>query len=223
MKVAALIFTMFLAAVSAAGQVAALQNDSPEVKSFLAEIKAGEILKTANYRSVWTKEFVAERSKEAKLQERMVSEVIQPNKARSVVEQFSDTPSREEIIRDGKAFYIRQGDKPWQRFNGDGGRSVQFVQMPYRIQFRFLPSVEFEGGKADFYEYVTIRTSNKSSKKDAVVVRYVITTRSWFSTDGKILKKIEETTVEGRVEMVRETTTYEYDPKDLKIEAPAIK
>ena len=51
-------------------------------------------------------------------------------------------------------------------------------------------------------------------------VRYVRTTRVWYSAEGKILTKTEETAIEGREEMVRETTTYEYDPKDLRIEAP---
>ena len=38
-------------------------------------------------------------------------------------------------------------------------------------------------------------------------------------SDGKLLKSVEETMVEGREEMLRETTTYEYDTK-IKIEAP---
>lgn len=45
----------------------------------------------------------------------------------------------------------------------------------------------------------------------------------WYSADRKILKKTEETAIESREEMLHETTTYQYDPKDLKIEAPAIK
>lgn len=205
---------------TASGQVTTLKNDIPEKQFFVAEITAAEKLKIANYRSVWTKEFFAEGSKEAKLQERAVTEVLQPNKARSVVEQFSDNPSREEIIRDGTAFYVRHGDEQWKKLNGGGGRPVQYLQMQDRIQRQYLPSVDFEGGKADFYEDISTRTANKTSNNEVVVVRYVITTRAWYSLDGKLLKRIEETTIEGKEETLRRTTVYEYDPKDLKIEAP---
>ena len=47
MKVAALILTMFLAAVSAAGQVLTVKNDIPESQYLAAAAKAAELLKTA--------------------------------------------------------------------------------------------------------------------------------------------------------------------------------
>ena len=54
-------------------------------------------------------------------------------------------------------------------------------------------------------------------------VRCFLTARVWYSAKGEIHKKTEETAIEGREEILRETVTYEYDPKDLKIEAPVIK
>ena len=68
MKVAALILTMFLAAVSAAGQGLTVKNDIPESQYLAAGAKAAELLKTANYRAVWTKEYFNDRSTTATLQ-----------------------------------------------------------------------------------------------------------------------------------------------------------
>ena len=172
---------------------------------------------------VWTKEFFADRSKEAKLQEKTIREVLQPNKWRTIEERFIDNPSREERIWDGKALYVRLGDKPWEKFDGGGSTGARLETGQYRTQYKFLPAIDFEGGKADFYEHVSIRTANKYSQNNLIVVRYVRTTRSWYALDGKILKKTEETIIEGREEMLRETTTFEHDPKNLRVEAPHLK
>ena len=200
-----------------------VKNDIPESQYLAAGAKAAELLKTANYRAVWTKEYFNDRSTTATLQEKTLSEVIRPDKRRTVQEKFGSKPSREEIITDGTGFYFRTNDGPWSKRGLGNGSGVRFVPMEERIQVRFLPAVEFEGGKADFYEHVTIRPMSKASKNKPFVFRYVITTRSWFSAEGKILKKIVATAIEDNPDMARETTTYEYDPKDLKIEAPVIK
>lgn len=223
MKVAALILTMFLAAVSAAGQVASLKNDIPESQYLAAEATAKELLKSANHRSVWTKEYLEGRSKAPTLQEKKLREVIQPDKWRTVEEKFGEKPSREERIWAEKALYVKRDDKPWQKFSGGGGGGMRMESGQVKNQYRYLPAIDFEGNKADFYEHISIRTANKFSRTDFVVVRYIRTTRIWYAADGKLLKKLEETAIEGREEMLRETTTYEYDPKDLKIEAPVMK
>jgi len=220
MKVAALILTIFLAAVSVAGQVTTLKNDIPESQYLAAEAKAAELLKTANYRSVWAKEYLEDRSKPATLQEGKVKEVIQPNKWRTVEQTYYNKPTREEIIADGKAFYFRTNNGPWSKggLGNSGGGWLESGQV--KNQYRYVPAIDFRGIKADFYEKVSVRTANKSSQTDSFVVRYIRTTRVWYSAEGKILLKTEETMMEGREETLYETTTFEYDPKDLKIEAP---
>lgn len=223
MKGTALILTMFLAAFTAAGQVTTLKNDIPESQWTTAAVKGMRLLRLLNYRSVWTKEYFADRSKDGELQEKTLHEVVQPDKWRKVEEVFIGKPSREEIIADGKAFYFRRNDGPWRKGglgNGSGG-GIESGQVKY--QYRYLPSVDLDGETTNFYELVAIRTANKYSQNGYAVVKYVRTTRTWYSIDGKLLKKIEETMIEGQEEMLRETTTYKYDPKDLKVEAPTIK
>ena len=95
---------MFLAAVSAAGQVLTVKNDIPESQYLAAEAKASELLKTANYRVVWTKEYVDDRSNTAILEEKRLKEVVQPNKSRTIDERFIGKGRRIENIFDGKAF-----------------------------------------------------------------------------------------------------------------------
>ena len=214
---------VMFAVAAAAGQVTTIKNDIPEGQYLAADAKAEELLKTANYRSVWTKEYLEDRAKPATLQEKKLREVIQPNKWRTVEETLGDKPSREERIWVDKALYVQRDDKPWQKFSGGGGGGMRMESGQVKNQYRYLPAIDFDGIKADFYEHISVRTANKFSQTDFVVVRYVRTTRVWYSADGKILKKTEETAIEGREEMLREVTTYEYDPKDLKIEAPVIK
>lgn len=224
MKFAALILTMFLAAVTAAGQVTTLKNDIPESQYVAAEAKAAELLKTANYRSVWTKEYFADRSKDVELQEKKLYEVIQPDKWHKVDEIFVGNPTRREILADGKAFYFRSNDGPWEKGGlGSGSGGGRYESGQIKNQYRYLPSIDLDGVKVDFYEFVSIRTANKYSRNGYAVVKYIRTTRTWYSIDGKLLKKTEEAMIEGQEEMLRETTIYKYDPMDLKIEAPTIK
>lgn len=220
MKLPALILTIFMAAAVAAGQVLTAKDDISAEKYFAAEKKAEELLKTANYRSVWTKEYFADRSKAAELEEKKLYEVLHPDKWRSVDEIFVPQRRREEIISDGKAYYFRTNDRPWSKGGLGNGSASRSESGQVKNQYRYLPEVDLGGKKAELYELISIRTANKYySQTEFRTVRYIRTTRIWYS-DGKILKKSEETTVEGREEMLIEVTTYEYDPKDLTIEAP---
>ena len=223
MKVAALILAMFLAAVSAAGQVVSLKNDIPESQYLAAEAKAAELLKTANYRSVWTRVHTATNSENFYLSERKLTEVIFPEKVRFLRETFDDNPLRYEQINVGKASFSKLNDEPWN--NGSSGGLILSRSESGQVtnQYRYLPAIDFEGTKADFYEYISVRAEHKFRHPISTVTKYVRTTRVWYSADGKILRKVEETSIEGREKIIRGTTTYEYNPKDLKIEAPAIK
>ncbi len=223
MKVAALILAMFLAAVSAAGQVLTLKNDIPESQYLAAEAKAAELLKTANYRSIWTKEYFDDHTKTGKLKERKLIEIIRPDRKRTVEERFADSRSFVEIIRVEFAQYIRGDDTPWMKFPGIHGFDSGLEVRGKKNQYRSVPSIGFEGGIADFYERRSSGKFQDPAQMVGVYVKGIKTTRIWYSLDGKILKKLEEIMVKGGNQMSRETTTYEHDPKDLKIEAPVVK
>ncbi|MGB2752433.1 MAG: hypothetical protein WBC19_10290 [Pyrinomonadaceae bacterium] len=206
MKFTALILTLFLVAVTAAGQVTTLKNDIPESQYLAAEAKAAGILKTANYRSVWTKEYFEDRAKAATLQERTLIELIPPDKRRIVDEKFYDKPSRVERIWVDKALFEKRNDEPWQKYSGGTGINQRIESGQVKNQFRYLPAIDLEGETTNFYELVSTRTANKFSQNGYAIVKYIRTTRTWYSLDGKLLKEIEETMIEGQEEMLRETT-----------------
>ncbi|HMT07067.1 MAG TPA: hypothetical protein PKA82_03615 [Pyrinomonadaceae bacterium] len=223
MKLPVLILAILMAAASAAGQVLTAKDDISAEKYFAAENRAAELLKTANYRSVWTKEYFADRSKAAELQEKTTFEVTQPLRWRKVEEKFRGKGSRKEFIFDGKDYFFRFNDEPWEKVglgNGSGGR---IFRGQVTDRYRYLPSVDFEGKKVELYEQFSARRPTifyLSTEYDSA--QSIRTTRSWYS-EGKLLKIVEDYSVEGYEDMLRETTTYEYDPKDLKIEAPVVK
>ena len=223
MKVAALIFAMFLSAVVAVGQVVTLKNDIPESQYVAAVLKGFEILGKSNFRIVWTQESVLVSSKGAKLQEKYLSEFILPDKWRTVREKFYGYPKREENIKVDGSQYVKRDDKAWIKYSRGFGSGFGMGSGYERVSHKYTAAVEFDGGKADVYEVVSERYDNSGRSKENVVVKNIRTTRAWYSADGKILKKTEESTMEGREDVLRETTTYEYDPKDLKIEAPQMK
>lgn len=220
MKRVILTIVFFIATTSAVGQVTTIKNDIPEIQYDAAVSKAQELRNNANYRLIWMKEYLEDRSKTAKLQEKMLHEVTQPYNWRTVEEKFGEKPLRQERIWVDDALFEKINDGQWKKCKGGGSGGSRIESGQVKNQYRFLPAIDFEGVKADFYEHISIRAANKASQTDFVTVRYVRTTRSWYSLDGKLLKKIEETALEGREELLRETTTYEYDPKDLKIKAP---
>ena len=67
---------------------------------------------------------------------------------------------------------------------------------------------------------VSLREPGDPFNERLAGIPYLHSTRIWYSFDGRILTKIVGMGIEGSNDMFRETTTYEYDPKDLKIEAP---
>ena len=213
---------VMFAAAAVAGQVTGAKDDISQEKYFAAEKKAAELLKKVNYRSVWVKEYFADGAKEGKLQEMTVREVVQPNKWRTVTEEFHNKPKRKEIIADGKAFYFRTDDGPWEKGGLGSSSAYNIFGETVSNQFRYLPEVDLDGKTTGYYELVSIRNPSPSSRNSLFGIRYVHTVRNWYSAEGYLLKKLEETAIETRETILRDTTIYGYNPKDLKIEAPKV-
>lgn len=221
MKVAAFILTMFLAAVSAAGQVATAKDETIGKQYRAVMAKAEKMLGTLSYRSVWTKEFFESSSQPGKIRARTEREILRSDLWRTVEETFQGKPDRNELICVGKYIYTKTNDLPWARFDFEYEPPNGSIDAHRATNLhKYIPLVDFQGGKAHYYEATLIRTEEEFTSTGFVNVKHIRTERSWFTLDGKLLKKLDEATIEGREEVIRETTTYEYDPKDLKIEAP---
>ncbi|HMT09295.1 MAG TPA: hypothetical protein PKA82_14930 [Pyrinomonadaceae bacterium] len=220
MKSLAPLFVVVTLAVAAAGQVTTLKNEIPASRYYNVEKKAAELLKQTNYRSIWTKEYFLDRAKPARLQERKLYEVIRPNKWRSLDESYYDKPKREEIIAVGKSFYWKYEAEEWRKGDLSDGSDFAIDAGPSASQFRYLPAVDLDGIVTEYYEEKALRADAAFATYASDILTHVRIGRSWYSADGKLLKKVVERTIEGYEELLRETTTYEYDPKDLEIEAP---
>lgn len=220
MKVAALILMMFLAAVSVAGQVTGAKDDISQEKYLAAEKKAADWLRTQNYRSTSSKAEYEKLGSSGKLLERTLKEVVQPNKWRTVEETYGANTNFFETIDDGRDRFVRANGGPWRKneigCNSDeDGKSGQVTNL-----YRHLPEVKLSNEATEFYEHISVRTVNQYSHPINTVTRYIRTIRAWYSVSGRILRRTEENSVESREGMTLEVTTYEYNPKDLKIEAP---
>lgn len=215
------VITIFLSCVFGVfGQAPTIKNDIHMSVFLDVQDKANELLKKSSYRLTKTSEFCKDRDKPGKTTGKLLREVLQPGKWRTVEESENDGKTRkEERVWDGKALYVKQNDGEWERFSGGTGVSGQIESGQVSQRYRHLGKTDLNGVQADLYEIEMLRVANKFSQNDIVVVRYARKTRFWFSAEGKLLKKVEENMIEGFPEMSRETTVIEYEPV-LKIEAP---
>lgn len=221
MKVAALIFTIFLAAVSVAGQVTALKNDISGAQFSSVEQKAQKVLKTATYRMSRTFEYFGSRNEPADLIERSVSEVIHPDKWRAVDVSKYPGPVKYEYIWNGKDFFKRTNDGEWTkpehhwtewRESRDSEHSA--------VRYRFLGKTDLNGAQANKYEVESLRVANPYAQNEILKFSGIRRATYWYDGTGRILKKVEVNSINDSEETLVETFDYVYDPKDLKIEAP---
>lgn len=202
------------------GQAPTIKNDIHMSVFLDVQDKADELIKKSSYRLTRLSEYFENRDKPGKVTETLLREVLQPDKWRTVEEkEFDGKHTRIERLWDGKTLYEKENDGEWRKFRGGTGVSGRIESGQVTNRYRHLGKVDLDGTLADLYEVETLRIANKFSATDMVVVRYVRKTRCWYSTEGRLLKKIEENMIEGREAMNRETTFIDYDPK-ISIEAP---
>lgn len=227
MKVAALILTMFLAAVSAAGQVTSLKNEGTSVSTtfgqvqkidvtkYLALLKAAESASSfAPYRATTITKY-----NEGKI-EKYVKEFVPPDRIRQTAV-FPDSSDDCETINIGEREYERQKAR-WYlvTFKIEEGSCL------WRTPFELWNT----GTVKDFtLEYQKVNGENVTviKKEEIETPRY--RGRTFFTTiklgaKGHFISGEERIEQGGQNELVSTSETiYVYNPKDLKIEAPAIK
>lgn len=184
------------------------------------EDSAANLLKESNYRLERKVEIFETPGTDAKLVETFIKEVILPNRWRTV--EFTNRGSRtitEESLFDGNALFVRRDVGEWQKFSGGQSGSGRSESGRITTTYRYLGKSDLNGVETDLYELESLRVANKFTVNSIVVVRYNKKIRSWYSSDGRSLKVIEENSIEGQNGLSRSTTVIEYDP-DIKIEAP---
>ena len=198
----------------------AQKNEIPESEFLAKQAFAAKSLESRNYRLSRVLEYFEHRDKTPRVAERHLKEVHLPNKWRTLdLSDYNEVKNRVERIWDGKYLYVKNGNGEWGRFDGGNTTGGRIESGRITNTYRKLGKTELNGVPAEQYSVQNLRVANKFSATDMVVVTYVRNTNYWFSIDGVLLKKIEETMIEGRQEMSRESTEIEYDPK-ITIEAP---
>lgn len=218
-----LIFLWLLLILGQYTPVAAQKNEITEVVFLALENRAEELLGQSSYRMIRKLEHFDDRDKPGTQEKRLLKEVLQRDRWRTVEERLIDgKTSREERLWDGKSLFVRVDDSPWQKYSGGSSMDGRIESGQTTTRYRSLGRSELNVKPVDVYESEALRIANKVTMNDYQVVRYVRRTRVWYASDGRQVQKIEENAIEGREEMNRETTTIEYDP-NIKIEAPILK
>lgn len=221
MKVAALILTMFLATISAAGQVTSPENTISNSEFTTVDERAGNLLSSTLRKRVTTiKEFTKNRSIPFKISEKIVREFDRPSGLREVIETYGKVRVIRERISTGRQTHTRTDNGPWTEAANRSFDLTLRSFYPETHQFRRLLSVELDGEKVDYYEINgTVYGTSCDGVGECTKFPYQVKYTSWISSNGMVLKRVMETD-RGQTAVWRETITYEYDPKDLKIEAP---
>jgi hypothetical protein len=211
---------LFLVAISFVSVLSGQKNEIPEGEFLSKEAFANETITKSNRRLIRTLEYFEDRSKPGHLSERYTEEVLFPNRWRRIEEKdYAGKKTREERIWDGTALYVRSDDGEWRRYSGGANSGARIESGRITKTYRYLGLSDVDGKQAATYQVQSVRVANKFSANDMVVLKYVRDSRYWFDSGGRLLKKVEETMIEGQPAMSRETTFVEYDPK-ISIEAP---
>jgi hypothetical protein len=203
-------------------QVREIQGDELRVRQL--ESDADSLLRSTSHREVVKMEYFDDRAKPGVLTRSLLDEVQLPDKRRTVEEQLiGDKRIREERIWADHALFVKIDGGEWKKYSGGSSSSADIEQGRITTTYRFIGKEALDGHQTDRYEVEQHRLANKyspTSPNGLVEVHFIRKTIDWFLPDGKLLKKQVENELFGRAELSRETTTYEYEPKDLKIEAP---
>lgn len=200
----------------------AAQNGEITEKKFNAiTAKAEKLQKESSYIQTRTLEYFEDSSKPGRVSERDVDEVLLSGKWRKIEERnYGDKPTKSERIWDGKSLYSRDNEGAWQKYSGGGSVSGGIQTGQFTFKYSYLGQEKIDEKVLNLYEVRRDRIARKPSATGITEFHYVRLSKYWFLPDGRLAKKLEEETVEGFDALSRETTTIEYDPKGLKIEAP---
>jgi hypothetical protein len=155
--------------------------------------------------------------------EEFINEFVKPDKRRYVhIEKFADRTSKVELIQIGETYYCRRDDGAWKQSgrtwcgdgSGNGGIS-NIASSKFTVE-----ETKLKDQTVKFYHQYTTYKNTYSPDKDKEGLSYW-DSKYWLNNDGLIIR---EESADGLLQPERiywkQTETYEYDPKDLKIEAP---
>ena len=151
-----------------------------------------------------------------------VFEFIPPNRSHTITQRKTGKGIvMEEWISIGEKAYYRKANEEWQVAKEEtvSGRGTGFGSgaKPIKtIEYNLIRGQTIKNQKADLYETVTTETYNleNNSYSNTFIKRF------WFDEKGLLLKTEEQNKHKSTIQTYNITVDYEYNPKNLKIEAP---
>lgn len=190
------------------------KNEISESEFLAKESSASDSITRSNRRLTRTLEYFEDKAGPGRLSESYIEEILPPNKWHKIEEkEYAGKKTREERLWDGSALYERLNDGAWKRYSGGGSAETSVESGKTKKIYRYLGRSELNGKQVEEYQVQSIRVANKFTATGPYVDKYVRDSRYWFDTDGRLLKKVEET-------MGRRISTDEPRDDDHRIRSP---
>ena len=144
-----------------------------------------------------------------------------PNKRRYVeIYKSGNRTERDELIQIGEAYYCRTNDGIWKKSNQWCGE-LRISSLPMATSSKFtIEDTKINNQAVKLYQqYITYKNEYSSNKAKEGLSYFQ--DKFWVDSNGFILRREWELgLLEPKKTYETMVTIYEYNPKDLKIEAP---
>jgi hypothetical protein len=164
------------------------------------------------------------RNSKLHLTQETVDEFLSPDKRRYfVIEKFDDRITKDELIKIGDIYYCRKNDGDWKQSQnwcsgGSASGISNIVSSKYTVE-----EIKLNNETVKFYRQLTTYKNTYSPDKDREGLSYW-ESKFWLNSDGLIQREERKQGLLDSEKIYNQTvTTYEYNPKNLKIEAPITK
>ncbi len=200
-------------------------QEKPLTKSEFSKIldKTERNLAGKTYRVTMTRETFSDRDAKPEKVHTRIFEKLPPDRWREYEETRSSVSLdivKLERIWDGKTLYERKNDGEWKKSGGSAKLVGGIISGRITKAYKFVEKTTLNGKTANVYEVEINRKTTKITETSREKVHYIEKTKYWIDQDGSILKKAIESEVVGSKSLIRDVWIYDYNPKDLKIEAP---
>ena len=151
---------------------------------------------------------------------KVVSDFAGPDAKRiEVSEEFNGKKSKSDSVKIGYQFFCRDGDKGWKRANKECSKN-SIMAIPDG-DYEYLVQADSKDASRKVYTRRASFVDSGAAERDAVRLKFI---EIRFSADENGIVEYTETRrggIEPNSWTSIQVTRYEYDPKDLKIEAPS--
>lgn len=158
---------------------------------------------------------------EAYLETKIVEEFLNPDKRRYAKTQKSHFDlNKIELIQIGETYYCREDNEVWKQSDDCKNQGFSFSPQPTSSKITFEDTKLGNLDAKVYKKYITYEVKSAGGNSNLLFEE----NKFWLDNKGVLLR---EETIRGNPDKkkldYKETSVYEYDLKNIKIEAPIIK